>query len=394
MYQASTGAVWTIIPEYGITCRDTPAYRIVEFNVDRQTKCTLGSWAPSNAYEGTKPGFDGHAAYGPVTIGVSCGFLGLGSITWRAWASWKIDSSEQWQFCNKALQPSRLVRKGPNGEIDETIQFKNILTVDPTAMGRPYGWYTSGDKEVIVYSSYDEGKSGHLLFFTPDNWTNYMQQYHFHPGYDNVNIIPPNGVGVQPNTLQCKVHVTIPNGNEFTEFQQPCEGVWATQNDDPTAGIKILTLSELWCTVDVGFGDENMTTVIAINLRSPVTLKGADRWRCTTENQYGTKCSSTHSYEMFNPEIVNASLRTQITTLSAEVEGNYHDISLENPFDFFDFASMKDTISTIAIALVIVLVLVALAFIIYKIVKARCRKRKENRLEIGLQDLEQEPSKG
>jgi hypothetical protein len=151
--------------------------------------------------------------------------------------------------------------------------------------------------------------------------------------------------------------------------------VWASESDDGVSGVKIMTLSENLCTVTLGFGSDELNTTISISALNPVTLKGTDRWRCTTRDNYGTGCEINHPFELFTPEIVNASVRTTITSVGGDVEGNYHDITIGDPSSFFDFSDIGNILSSIGMFLLLGLIIVILCVIMYKIVKCVCAKR-------------------
>jgi hypothetical protein len=375
MYQTSTGALWTIVPSTGITCVDTPAYELVDINGQVQQACTLiGPWYDTDGITiGTQPGYDDSIFFPTWEYGI-CGLLPIWPLYHRAWVSWKIDKTQKWQFCKTAQQPASLVRKDENGQIQEIVNFGYQLTVDPNALGRQYGWYTSGDREVIATADYQSGKGGHLIFYDPGNWTTYMRSYHISDGGYEPHITMPREVSVHPSSLECKMLINIPNGNDYVEFQEFCSSIWASQADDDVSGIKIMTDNENWCTVDVGFGNVNRTTVISIKINHPVTLLGADRWRCKTQMQFGTSCSIDRNYELFSPEIVNATLATTVSMLSPKAEGNaiVGDLDL---FNWLDLSNIGDIFILIGLCLAGAIVLVLLIVVIVKIVKCICRRK-------------------
>jgi hypothetical protein len=346
MYQASTGATWTIVPEYGITCEDTPAYEILALNTYRQTKCTLGGWQPA---AGPDSGFD-LKEFPSESAGRKCGFLGMGKLNWRGWGMWKINRQSNWQKCQKSRQASYMTRTDSKTGDVQSVNFMAQLTVDPVAMGRQYGWYTSGDKEVIIHSTFNQG-TGTSLVFKDVDWNDYMERIHFSRGAYDIIVNEPRALATQPNSLECKMLITVPNGADFVEFQLPCEKVWATQADEETAGIKIMTDNAVMCTVTVGYDSDNISTVISINTKNPVTLKGADRWRCTTLDTYGADCSPDHPFELFSPEIVNASIKTAVNRLGSDEIGNDGAELAIKPIKLFDLGEFSDILSILLITL-------------------------------------------
>jgi hypothetical protein len=300
----------------------------------------------------------------------------------RGWGSWKIDSSSSWQFCQKAKQQPRLIRKDPGGQEEQVEIFEKILTVDPAAMGRQYGWYTTGDKEAIVHSTFQEGKGSALLFFTPENWEDYMKM-HFISSGGHIRTNAPSELNVQPNSLECKALITISDGSRFAEFQSPCQDVSASVVDDETSGIKIMTKSRRLCAVTLGFGQDSINTSIAISNLAPVTVRGADRWTCITDGTEGNNCTNTGTFYPIAPEIVNQSMKTILTSLISDEVGNAHDVILDTSFDLFDFSDVTDVLTLISICLACVVALGFVAYIGFKLFQ----KKKQVELNAEPQSL-------
>jgi hypothetical protein len=378
MYQASTGAIWTLIPQTGVSCIDSPGYELVDIKRVTQSRCTWWQSWHDNVHQGTYPSYTEHIKFEDWQYG-SCGTANMHSRTYRSWVSWKLDWMTNWQFCKASTQPGALVRKGPDGEIEEMIQFGYQLTVDPNAYGRQYGWYTSGDKEIITHATFSSGGGARLIFYTPENWRDYMKAYHI-PGSSSTqpDVNMPFDASVQASSFECKTLFNLPNGHDFEEFRQYCPNTWATLADDGVSGVKIMTSSELWCTVDVGFGSDNWSTLISIKYAQPVTLLGADRWRCITQDQFGLDCSANKSFSLFEPEIVNATLRASVTS-----EGNLElregpDTDLSGLTDWLDFTDIGDIISLVATCIAGLIVGIIIVVIIVKIIKCVCRSRSRN----------------
>jgi hypothetical protein len=114
--------------------------------------------------------------------------------------------------------------------IAATIPFEGQLTVDPNALGRQYGWYTSGDEEILIHSAYNKGRSNALIF---DDFTNdmakdeYMRKYVFAEDAHGVHGKTAD-VLTQPNSLKCRTLIRLRNADRFEEFQWSCSSVVAT----------------------------------------------------------------------------------------------------------------------------------------------------------------------
>jgi hypothetical protein len=114
----------------------------------------------------------------------------------------------------------------------------------------------------------------------------------------------------RPNSLECRTMVRLKTANKFVEFQRPCTTVIATKVDNEVVGVQISAQSILICTATVGFQDDNMSTVILVSQHTPVTIKGADRLRCTTEENHGINYDTKQDFELFTLETVNESRNT------------------------------------------------------------------------------------
>jgi hypothetical protein len=378
MYQASTGAIWTLVPQTGVTCVDSPGYELVNIIRQTQNRCTWWESWDSQVHEGTYPGYTEHIKFENWQYG-SCGTGNMHSWTHRSWVSWKLDWKTHWQFCKSSTQPGALVRKGPDGKVEEIIHFGYQLTVDPNSFGRQYGWYTSGDREIITHATFSSGGGAQLIFYTPPDWREYMKAYHI-PGSTSTQptVNWPFDASVQPSAFECKTLFNLPNGNDFEEFRQYCSNTWATLADDDVSGIKIMTSSELWCTVDVGFGADDWSTLVTIKLNHPVTLLGADRWRCTTQVQFGLDCSANKSFSLFDAEIVNATQRTIVESVGNVELREGPNTDLSELVDWLDFSDIGDIVSFVVVCIVIIIVGIVVVVIIVKIIRCACKRRSRN----------------
>jgi hypothetical protein len=371
MYQASTGAIWRIVPQYGITCMRTPAYHIKNSHIFEQTLCSGGSWKPDGR-GGTPDGYSGSIEWGEAKTGMDCGLFGWGALWYRAWGSWYVVGEDTWQKCQKQFQPSYLTRTDEiTGEQREVVALEQVLTVDPDAMGRQYGWYTNGPEEAVIHSTFGSGEGSSLLFFKPESWPDYMRR-HFRKENAKLTWIPPYNLNVQPNRLECRALVRIPNGNDYTEFRQACTSVTATTTADTTAGITLsITVGEP-CTVVVGYGSDDKYTTITLTTTAGVTLRGADRWRCSTRAEQGVDCGDAHQFEVLEAKIVEQSRNTTIEQGGEDGTTKGKEATRLDLSDLFGLGAMNETLGTVA--MIVVLVIVA-ALIVWMIVCC-CRRRR------------------
>jgi hypothetical protein len=375
LYQASTGVVWSLVPEYVVQCVDVPAVQIVEFSNDRQTKCGLTSWKPAGE-QGTRTGYDDSVIVQPVRYG-RCGWLNIAEFHWRASVSYKVDRTQRWQYCNKARYGAHMYRILPSGRT-EILTFENALTVDPEALGRQYGWYTSGSQEVVSHATFYDGIGSSIIFrdMSDAELRAHITSRHIRVGQRVVEIVTPQAVSVQPNSLECRIQFTLKNGADFEEFQLPCAHLEATVVDDGVSGVKISTSSDTPCTAIVGFGDNNWTTVVTLKRSSPVSLRGADRWRCTTVGTSGENCSADHPMTAFDAAVVAATLNTTVTSLGSDETGNFvSDLKFPTLPGMFDLSGVADVVVVVVIALASLAVLLIIVAIVVRIA---CRRKKHD----------------
>jgi hypothetical protein len=393
LYQASTGAVWQIVPEYGVVCQPVlEAFHVIDVKPVTQKKCTLGSW--SNDAHGPPDGFPFEQDMGQWGTGESCGFLGLGGITARAWATWNIEKQRNWEYCNIATQPTYLKRIDTNGQT-QVIMFNAHLTVDPR-ITRQYGWHTSGDEEIISTAESDLGHGTNYVFdpiiVGDEGIRNYIIQQHFARGGTELIKYPIKGMKVRPSSFECRMMLRVPNGNDFTEFQPGCASVTANvAGDDETAGLKIMTASVQMCTVIVGFIGSNLSTTISVNKLTPVTLRGADKWRCQTMDNGGYNCDPNWPFEAIDPEVVE-SYRRAVVEYSDPDTGTAHStggIEVSWPFgDLFNLGGVIDVIVTIIIVIAVCAALGLIIWLVIKLVKTGVCKRKK--IEIAIKQTTQQ----
>jgi hypothetical protein len=82
MYQASTGAVWWIVPQYGITCARAPAYHIRSHHIFDQTLCRGDLWKPDGR-GGPPERSSGSIEWTEVKVRMDCGLWNLGALGLR-----------------------------------------------------------------------------------------------------------------------------------------------------------------------------------------------------------------------------------------------------------------------------------------------------------------------
>jgi hypothetical protein len=352
LYQAKTGQRWYIQPRHVTTCKPVAGYWIEELSAFTQTHCTMGSWKPDGG--GTEPGHTGNIPYMAEHPIGSCGFLKAGNLVWRGWGSYKIDTSRQWAICNKDEQAVKIVRYDTNGDELEVEHIAEELTVDPVAIGRPYGWYTSGDMEVVITTDFNDGEGTNLVFGNSNDAASVVRQ-HFIEGGQRLEVRAPRKIGVQPNQLQCRQMLRIANGSRFEEFRTPCTSARATVADDGISGTVIRTSSAQLCTLSVAFGNEAASTVITISATSPVSLKGVTAWRCVTQGSEGTSCGPTQPLNDIDPDVLAAQLNTTVTELGESRASDGHNIGdvAKGLSGLFGVGALQDTAVAIFTGLIV-----------------------------------------
>jgi hypothetical protein len=228
------------------------------------------------------------------------------------------------------------------------------LTVDPIAIGRPYGWYTSGDMEVVITSDFNKGEGTNLVFGNSNDASSVVRQ-HFIEGGQRLEVRAPRKIGVQPNQLQCRQMLRIANGSRFEEFRLPCTSARATVADDGISGTVIRTSSTQLCTLSVAFGNEAASTAITISATSPVSLKGVTAWRCVTQGSEGTSCGPTQPFNDIDPEVIAAQLNTTVAELGESRASDGHNVDdvAKGLGGLFGVGALKDTVVSIFMGLIV-----------------------------------------
>jgi hypothetical protein len=107
-------------------------------------------------------------AYEEYRNGMKRGFLRLGRKTVKGFALNQYDDTRQGKLCNCVKRGhSCMQRIGPASEGDTKLvrnPFEGCLTVDPCALERQDGSYSSGDEEIIIHSGFDKGRNTALVF--------------------------------------------------------------------------------------------------------------------------------------------------------------------------------------------------------------------------------------
>jgi hypothetical protein len=150
--------------------------------------------------------------------------------------------------------------------------------------------------------------------------------------------------------------------------------VSATKSDDRVSGVKIMTTSSLFCTVVLGFGSDNRSTTVSVSALNPVTVSGADRWRCTTVGNMGADCTRNGMFDALIPEIVAHQANTTVTYAGSDDVGTHMtDLKLPDFPGLFNVSTITDTVVMI---IVIIAVLLVVCLIIALVVR-HCKKKKE-----------------
>jgi hypothetical protein len=326
LYEASSGAIWSLEPSNVIVCTPVYAWQIVTAKGVSRQKCTAGSWSGSRDPNAVakENGMDRAIDFSEHGNGMKCGLWNLGRRTVKGFGVYSYDEFRNWSFCNCVPSgKSGLVRIDPVTQEKITIEAVGQLTVDSNAIGRQYGWYTSGDEEVVITATFDKGRGSALVFDDSMNDTakdKYVRDYVFTEDAHGVHARTAS-VLTQPNGLQCTTYIRLTGANRFVEFQRSCSDVVATRADNEVAGVKFTTTSTDLCSITVGFQDDNRSSVVSINALRPATIHGADRWRCITQENHGVSCSSNQSFEMFSPQVVSESRNTVVLESDKVVNG-------------------------------------------------------------------------
>jgi hypothetical protein len=163
--------------------------------------------------------------------GMKCGFLNVGKKKVKGFGVYNFDEMRNWEKCSCVpSERSGMRRVDPVSGTSITIAFEGQLTVDPNALGRQYGWYTSGDEEIIKHATYNKERGNALIFndFTNDTARDeYMRNYVFTEDAHGVHGKTAD-VLTQTNSLECRILIRLRDADRFEEFQRPCSSVMAT----------------------------------------------------------------------------------------------------------------------------------------------------------------------
>jgi hypothetical protein len=150
----------------------------------------------------------------------------------------------------------------------------------------------------VIHTTLALGEGSSLLFFTADSWPDYMRR-HFRKESAKVTWIPPYQLNVQPNRLECRALVRIPNREDDADCRQACAQVKATTTTDSTSEITLSIREGNACTVVIGYESDDKFTTVTLTTTGGVTLRGADLWQCATVGEQGTGCSDDRQFEAF-----------------------------------------------------------------------------------------------
>jgi hypothetical protein len=243
----------------------------------------------------------------------------------------------------------------------------------------------SGDEEVIIYATHDKGRGNALII---DNSTTdalkdeYMRNYVFTQDAHGVHRKAAN-VLTQPNALPCRTLIRLRNADSFEEFQNPCSDVTATRADNMVADIKLMTTSEKLCSVTLGFQDDNISSIASISASRPTTVRGADRWRCITQENHELNCGNNRSFELFSPDIVNESRTTVVMEGDTVVNGRGGiDVSVPGikapGFSWLnDIIEVIKVVATLVTIISIIIALINLGVYLYRRYKKKKKKAEE-----------------
>jgi hypothetical protein len=400
LYQASTGAIWEIQPEYTIECTPVYAWQIVTTKGVSRQKCTLGSWSGSldpNAVA-RENGMDRAIAFEEHGNGMKCGMFNWGNRKVKGFGVYNYDVLRNWEQCSCVKNSEGgLKRTDPVTKEVTKKTFVGQLTVDPNALGRQLGWYTSGDEEVIIHASLNKGKGTALIFEEMDNDTardDYMRKWVFTEDAHGVQGKTAD-ILTQANSLECRTLVRLVNADDFEEFQQPCADVTAVRADNEVAGVKLTTTSTRVCSVVLGFQSDDTSSVVSINIDRPATIRGPDRWRCITQENHGVSCGKNRSFELFSPDVVNES-RTTVVLEGDKVVNGRGGIDVSVPgikapgFSWLnDVFEVLKLVATLVTVISIIITLIQVGIYLFR----RYKKKKALEEGMNLEDMNSDRKK-
>jgi hypothetical protein len=126
-----------------------------------------------------------------------------------------------------------------------------------------------------------------------------------------------------------------------------------------------------------------------VQIDQPQSVRGADRWRCITQENHGLSCGNNRSFELFSPDIVNES-RTTVVLESDKIVNERGGIDVSVPgIKAPGFSWLSDIIEIIkVVATLVTIISIIIALINLGIYLYRCYKKKKVEEELALEDLE------
>jgi hypothetical protein len=227
-----------------------------------------------------------------------------------------------------------------------------------------------------------------LVFRQPENWEYYMGQRHFYKARDKVIIVDPEGLNVQPSSLECRAMYTLKDASGFAEFRLPCTSVSVSRTSETISGFKFMTTQDTMCTIVVAFGEDDLNNTLSISRLRPATIRAADRWRCVSAGSIGTACNETHPFEMFTAEIVNSTIETIVTYNSnSDMDGSVSDAANLEVLDSSDIIAMVTIILGSLVGGIIIVIIIIIVVKKYR----RYRERRALARAIGQAVAETRP---
>jgi hypothetical protein len=251
-----------------------------------------------------------------------CGFLNFGKRTNKNYGIYDYDTLRSWSECHYVPSSPTMRRTGPDEDASKPVASITALTEDSNVLGRPHGWYTSGDEEVIIRSPAERVNGTSLIFSDSDNLTGMDE-------YMSTWIFAEDGYGIRakapvvlttPNGLQCRTAVTVNQADTYEEFRQPCADVTVARAPGEPAAVEFTTTSDALCTLVLGFQSDDVSSVVTLKAGKTVTMRGADRWRCLTSGDHGTSCGGQVPFGLFVLEAVPAA-KAEVVTESDMIVG-------------------------------------------------------------------------
>ena len=267
------------------------------------------------------------------------------------------------------------------------MTFFEQLTVDPRT-SRQYGWYTNGNEEIVVTTTFNNGLGSDLLFgdyaeYSGDNLKNLLfteSSSYFKCQDSGCAALKMTGLEVKPSSFQCRMQYVIQGIDKLEPKSNDCSTVTAENIEGNY--LTFTTESESTCQLSIGFGDGRDEKVISISKNSPVSLAGATTWRCASSNNgVGTSCTSynTTPHIGINARYTSSSRTpsvsnngTEVVAASSEIPKSTFDLSLESIKALFTSPVFK----TILLIAGVILSIILLVFIMKRFCIPYCIKRR------------------